>query len=92
MISKSSYQKLKCPIVVITQHTFDLETLTYHIANYLCTLNKKKYGFFYDWACEPVNVSIFVIKGFGCHCSVYYNELFKLFLFCVSQIIDLSTK
>lgn len=57
MIAKSSYQQLKCPSVVITQHTFDLETLTFHIANYLCAQNDKKYGFAYDWACEPINVS-----------------------------------
>ncbi|XP_037027294.1 uncharacterized protein LOC119068035 isoform X2 [Bradysia coprophila] len=56
MISKSSYQTLKCPVVVITQHTFDLEALTYHITNYLCSLNNKQYGFFYDWAFEPINV------------------------------------
>lgn len=57
MISKSSYQTLKCPVVVITQHTFDLEALTYHITNHLCSLNNKQYGFFYDWAFEPINVS-----------------------------------
>lgn len=45
--------------VVITQHTFDLETLTYHIANHLCTLHGKQYGSFYDWACEPIHVSSF---------------------------------
>lgn len=43
--------------VVITQHTLDLETLTYHIANHLCTLHGKQYGSFYDWACEPIHVS-----------------------------------
>lgn len=58
MISNMSYQKLKCPSVIITQHTFDLETLTYYIANYLCSMHNKKYVFFYDWAYEPVNVSL----------------------------------
>lgn len=45
------------PAVLVTQHTFDLETLTYHIANRLCVMHHKQYGFFYDWACEPVHVS-----------------------------------
>lgn len=57
MISKNSYQTLKCPVVIVNQHTFDLEALTYYVANYLCSLNNKQYGFFYDWAFEPINVS-----------------------------------
>lgn len=56
MISLSSYTKLKCPAVVITQHSFDLETFTFHVANHLCLMNNKKYGIFYDWACELVHV------------------------------------
>lgn len=56
MISLSSYSKLKCPAVVVTQHSFDLETFTFHVANHLCMLNNKKYGIFYDWACELVHV------------------------------------
>lgn len=56
MISLSSYTKLKCPAVVVTQHSFDLETFTFHVANHLCQMNNKKYGIFYDWACELVHV------------------------------------
>lgn len=67
LVSAASYQQrlLKGsggaamnPAVLVTQHTFDLETLTYHIANRLCVMHNKQYGFFYDWACEPVHVSI----------------------------------
>lgn len=63
MISQLTYQQLKCPSVIITQHTFDLETLTYYIANYLCSMHNKKYVFFYDWAYAPVNVCICKPKG-----------------------------
>lgn len=44
-------------VVQIKQHTFDLESLTYHVANHLCSLHDKQYGSFYDWACEPIHVS-----------------------------------
>lgn len=58
MISHASYQKLKCPTVTVTQNSLDLEAFTFHVANHLCTINNKKYGIFYDWACEMVHVSI----------------------------------
>lgn len=65
LVSAASYQQRLLrgttaamnPAVLVTQHTFDLETLTYHIANRLCVMHNKQYGFFYDWACEPVHVS-----------------------------------
>ncbi|XP_055381054.1 uncharacterized protein LOC129611773 [Condylostylus longicornis] len=56
MISKNSYQQLCCPIVIITQHSFDLETFTYYAITNLCSKNNKTYDVFYDWACEIVNV------------------------------------
>lgn len=60
MISKSSFEQRQRYLnsVLITQHTFDLETLTHHIANHICTLESKKYGFAYDWACEPITVRL----------------------------------
>lgn len=57
MISHASYQKLKCPTVIVTQHSLDLEAFTFHVANHLCNVNNKKYGIFYDWACEIIHVS-----------------------------------
>lgn len=56
MISHASYQKLKCPTVIITQHSLDFEAFTFHVANQLCIMHKKKYGIFYDWACEMIHV------------------------------------
>lgn len=57
MISKMSYKKLQCPTVTVTQTTFDLEAFTYYAVNYLCSINNRKYGFFFDCACEIVKVS-----------------------------------
>jgi DDB1- and CUL4-associated factor 15 len=57
IISKSSYNTLKCPGVVITQNSFDLETFTFYVANFLCTSNAKKYGILYDSAYEILHVS-----------------------------------
>ncbi|XP_059610811.1 uncharacterized protein LOC132257797 [Phlebotomus argentipes] len=54
MISQTSYQRLQCPAVVITQNSIDLEALTFHVANHLCQRHDKQYGVFYDWACEVV--------------------------------------
>ncbi|XP_055678526.1 uncharacterized protein LOC129787187 [Lutzomyia longipalpis] len=54
MISQSSFQRLQCPTVVITQNSIDLEALTFHVANHLCQRHDKQYGVFYDWACEVV--------------------------------------
>lgn len=59
MISGGSLQKLQCPYVQITQNSFDLEQFTYYVTNYLCEKNNKKYGIFYDWACELVTVCKF---------------------------------
>ncbi|XP_055903449.1 uncharacterized protein LOC129939453 [Eupeodes corollae] len=56
MISQMSYEKLRCVSVVITQHSFDLETFTYYVISNLCQKNNKIYDVFYDWACELINV------------------------------------
>lgn len=57
MISKASYQQLRCASVVIEQHSFDMETFTYYVISTLCQKNQKTYDFFYDWAYELINVS-----------------------------------
>uniref|UniRef100_W8C9T5 DDB1-and CUL4-associated factor 15 n=1 Tax=Ceratitis capitata TaxID=7213 RepID=W8C9T5_CERCA len=56
MVSQATYQKLNCPSVVITQHSFDLETFTYYTISALCQKNEKTYDVFYDWACELIRV------------------------------------
>ncbi|XP_017100838.2 uncharacterized protein [Drosophila bipectinata] len=56
MISQASYQRLRCSSVVITQHSFDLETFTYYVISLLCQKHQKIYNVFYDWAYEVVNV------------------------------------
>ncbi|XP_017968655.1 uncharacterized protein LOC108659970 isoform X2 [Drosophila navojoa] len=56
MISQSSYQRLRCSSVVITQHSFDLETFTYYVISMICQKHQKIYNVFYDWAYEFVNV------------------------------------
>ncbi|XP_031633337.1 uncharacterized protein LOC116347070 isoform X2 [Contarinia nasturtii] len=56
MISKNSYKKLMCPTLIVTQITFDLEAFTYYAVNYLCSINNKKYGFFFDCGCEIVKI------------------------------------
>ncbi|GAB0087464.1 uncharacterized protein DMENIID0001_017690 [Sergentomyia squamirostris] len=59
MISQTSYQRLQCPTVVITQNSIDLEALTFHVANHLCQRHEKQYGVFYDWACEVTSLCPF---------------------------------
>lgn len=56
MISHASYQRLRCSSVVITQHSFDLETFTYYVISMLCQKHQKIYNVFYDWAYEFINV------------------------------------
>jgi len=56
MISQASYQRLRCSSVVITQHSFDLETFTYYVISLLCQKHQKIYNVFYDWAYEVINV------------------------------------
>ncbi|XP_067617826.1 uncharacterized protein [Eurosta solidaginis] len=56
MVSQATYQQLNCPSVVITQHSFDLETFTYYTISALCQKNDKTYDVFYDWACELIRV------------------------------------
>jgi hypothetical protein len=56
-ISEMSYNTLKCPGVVITQNSFDLESFTFYVANTVCMANGKKYGILYDSAYEIIHVS-----------------------------------
>lgn len=56
MISEASAQKLNCAIVKITQNSFDMDQFTYFVANHVCEKHNKKYGVFYDWACEVVDI------------------------------------
>ncbi|XP_023174258.2 uncharacterized protein LOC111601751 [Drosophila hydei] len=56
MISQASYQRLRCSSVVITQHSFDLETFTYYVISMICQKHQKIYNVFYDWAYEFINV------------------------------------
>lgn len=67
MISKNSSEKLMCPTIIVTQTTFDLEAFTYYAVNYVCSINNKKYGFFFDCGCEIVKV----IQ------SIYYQQIFQ---------------
>ncbi|XP_075150533.1 uncharacterized protein LOC142224635 [Haematobia irritans] len=56
MISKASFQQLRCTSVVIEQHSFDMEMFTYYVISTLCQKNQKTYDVFYDWAYELINV------------------------------------
>ncbi|XP_030375999.1 uncharacterized protein LOC115625176 [Scaptodrosophila lebanonensis] len=56
MISLASYQRLRCNSVIITQHSFDLETFTYYVISMLCQKHQKIYNVFYDWAYEIINM------------------------------------
>lgn len=71
MVSKMSYKKLLCPTVTVTQTTFDLEAFTYYAVNYLCSINNKKYGFFFDCASEIVKVSM-------CACGKFHTCQLRL--------------
>lgn len=74
MITKNSYKKLMCPTVIVTQITFDLEAFTYYAVNYLCSINNKKYGFFFDCGCEIVKVPF----NFKSNCAYVLQKLFFL--------------
>lgn len=67
MISKNSSEKLMCPTIIVTQTTFDLEAFTYYAVNYVCSINNKKYGFFFDCGCEIVKVNLLNLS----HVNVY---------------------
>ncbi|XP_030559819.1 uncharacterized protein LOC115761928 [Drosophila novamexicana] len=56
MISHASFQRLRCSSVVITQHSFDLETFTYYVISMICQKHQKIYNVFYDWAYEFISV------------------------------------
>lgn len=56
MVTDATFEKLKCPGLINTQNTFDLDSFTMIVADDLCRKNQKHYGVFYDWACEIVTV------------------------------------
>ncbi|EDV93113.1 uncharacterized protein LOC6564021 [Drosophila grimshawi] len=56
MISQASYQRLRCSSIIITQHSFDLETFTYYVISMICQKHQKMYNVFHDWAYEVINV------------------------------------
>ncbi|XP_019888706.1 uncharacterized protein LOC105283875 isoform X2 [Ooceraea biroi] len=53
MISNSKAEKLIVPCVSITQLSFDIETFSHHIADWICTRFKKKY-----WHCSDYDIEI----------------------------------
>ncbi|XP_040159586.1 uncharacterized protein LOC120898176 [Anopheles arabiensis] len=56
IISQASFNKLNCPAVVVTQNSFDMEMFSFHVANYICEQNGKKYGILLDSAYELTHV------------------------------------
>uniref|UniRef100_A0A182JVS0 DDB1- and CUL4-associated factor 15 WD40 repeat-containing domain-containing protein n=1 Tax=Anopheles christyi TaxID=43041 RepID=A0A182JVS0_9DIPT len=56
IISQASFNKLNCPAVVVTQNSFDMEMFSFHVANYICAQNNKKYGILLDSAYELTHV------------------------------------
>lgn len=77
MISEASAQKLNCPIVKITQNSFDMDQFTYYVANHVCEKHNKKYGVFYDWACELVSICKY--SGIAtCILAVHFTATDKL--------------
>ncbi|XP_032684864.1 uncharacterized protein LOC116850557 [Odontomachus brunneus] len=56
MISNSKAEKLIVPIVSITQLSFDIETFSHHIADWICTRFKKKYWHCSDYDIEVIDV------------------------------------
>ncbi|XP_066583964.1 uncharacterized protein [Prorops nasuta] len=53
MISNSKAEKLMVPCVSINQMSFDIETFSHHIADWICTRFKKKY-----WHCSDYDIEI----------------------------------
>uniref|UniRef100_A0A182PNI8 DDB1- and CUL4-associated factor 15 WD40 repeat-containing domain-containing protein n=1 Tax=Anopheles epiroticus TaxID=199890 RepID=A0A182PNI8_9DIPT len=56
IISQASFNKLNCPAVVVTQNSFDMEMFSFHVANYICAQNNKKYDILLDSAYELTHV------------------------------------
>ncbi|EFN66267.1 DDB1- and CUL4-associated factor 15 [Camponotus floridanus] len=56
MISNSKAEKLIVPCVSITQLSFDIETFSHHIADWICTRFKKKYWHCSDYDIEMIDV------------------------------------
>ncbi|XP_031830015.1 uncharacterized protein LOC116425885 [Nomia melanderi] len=53
MISNSKAEKLIVPCVSINQLSFDIETFSHHIADWICTRFKKRY-----WHCSDYDIEI----------------------------------
>uniref|UniRef100_A0A182QML9 DDB1- and CUL4-associated factor 15 WD40 repeat-containing domain-containing protein n=1 Tax=Anopheles farauti TaxID=69004 RepID=A0A182QML9_9DIPT len=56
IISQASFNKLNCPAVIVTQNSFDMEMFSFHVANYICAQESKKYGILLDSAYELTHV------------------------------------
>ncbi|XP_072762738.1 uncharacterized protein [Anoplolepis gracilipes] len=56
MISNSKAEKQIVPCVSITQLSFDIETFSHHIADWICTRFKKKYWHCSDYDIEMIDV------------------------------------
>ncbi|XP_017893081.1 uncharacterized protein LOC108632797 [Ceratina calcarata] len=53
MISNIKAERLIVPIVSINQRSFDIETFSHHIADWMCTIFKKRY-----WHCSDYDIEI----------------------------------
>ncbi|XP_015592015.2 uncharacterized protein LOC107266235 isoform X2 [Cephus cinctus] len=53
MISNSKAEKMMVPCVLVNQLSFDIETFSHHIADWICTRFKKKY-----WHCSDYDIEI----------------------------------
>ncbi|XP_012288698.1 uncharacterized protein LOC105704225 [Orussus abietinus] len=53
MISNSKAEKMMVPCVIVHQLSFDIETFSHHIADWICTRFKKKY-----WHCSDYDIEI----------------------------------
>ncbi|KAK0166770.1 hypothetical protein PV327_004257 [Microctonus hyperodae] len=56
MISNSKAEKMMLPYVSINQFSFDIETFSHHIADWICKRFKKKYWHCSDYDIEIINV------------------------------------
>lgn len=56
MISNSKAEKNLIPCVSINQLSFDIETFSHHIADWICKIFKKKYWYCSDYDIEIINV------------------------------------
>lgn len=84
MISAASASKLTCPVVKVTQISFDMDQFTYYVANHVCEKQEKRYGVFYDWACELVSICKY--SGIAtCVLAVHFTATDRLPVVVVGQ-------